>query len=130
MREYDGRVRLVVKDLPLSFHPLARAAAEGARCAGAEGRYWAYHDRLFEEQPRFEREQLIRYAVDLGLDATRFTACLDDRRYAAAVDADAQQARALGITATPTFLINGRVLVGAHPIETFREVIAEALRGR
>jgi protein-disulfide isomerase len=130
MKEYDGRVRLVLKDLPLSFHPLARTAAEAARCAGAEGRYWAYHDRLFEEQPRFGRDDLLRYAVDLGLDAAAFTRCLDERRYAPAVNADAQQARALGITATPTFLINGHALVGAHPIETFREVIAEALRGR
>jgi len=130
MKEYDGRVRLVMKDLPLSSHPLARPAAEAARCAGAEGRYWAYHDRLFEEQPRFERERLIQYAVDLGLDEKRFTDCLDDHRYAAAVDADAKEARARGIKSTPTFLINERVLVGAQPIEAFREVIAEALRGR
>jgi len=130
MKEYEGRVRLVFKDFPLSFHPLARPAAEAARCAGADGRFWAYHDRLFEEQPRFERGDLIRYAKDLGLDADRFASCLDEHRHAAAVDADVQQARALGITGTPTFLINGRVLIGAHPIETFREVIGEALQRR
>lgn len=130
MKEYEGRVRLVVKDLPLASHPLARPAAEAARCAGAEGRFWEYHDRLFTEQPRFEREHLVRYATDLGLDAARFARCLDERRHAGAVDADVLQARALGVKATPTFLINGRVLVGAHPIEAFREVIAEALRAR
>ncbi len=130
MKEYEGRVRLVVKDLPLASHRLARPAAEAARCAGAEGRFWEYHDRLFAEQPRFEREHLVRYAADLGLDAARFARCLDERRHAGAVDADVQQARALGINATPTFLVNGRMLVGAHPVETFREVIAEALRAR
>jgi len=131
MTEYEGRVRLAVKDLPLSFHRLARPAAEAARCAAAEGRFWPYHDRLFAEQPRFEREHLLRYAADLGLDVPRFTRCLDERRHAAAVEADVRQARALGITGTPTFVINGEVrIVGAHPIETFREVIAEALRGR
>src|SRR2546425_2229616 len=116
--------------MPLDIHAGARPAHEAARCAGAEGRYWPYHDRLFEEQPRFERADLIRYAVDLGLDGERFTRCLDERRYADAVDDDVRQARALGITATPTFLINGVKLVGAHPIETFRTVIADELKGR
>jgi protein-disulfide isomerase len=123
-------VRLVFKDLPLAIHDRARPAHEAARCAGAEGRYWAYHDRLFEEQPRFEREHLIRYAIDLGIDGERFARCLDGRTFAAAVEADVGQARALGINTTPTFLVNGRMLVGAHPPEAFREVIAEALRKR
>lgn len=130
MREHDGRVRLVLKDLPLASHAFAGPAAEAARCAGDAGRYWAYHDRLFDEQPRFERDRLVRYARELGLDASAFAACLDEHRHADAVEADARQARALGVTGTPTFLINGRMLVGAHPIETFRELIAEALRDR
>ena len=130
LSENANEVRLVFKDMPLRMHNLARPAHEAARCAGAEGRYWPYHDRLFAEQPRFEREDLIRYAEDLGLDGERFARCLDERRYAADVDADVAQARALGLTATPTFIINDRILVGAHPIETFREVIAEALRQR
>ena len=123
-------MRLLFKDLPLAIHDRARPAHEAARCAGAEGRYWAYHDRLFEEQPRFEREHLIRYAIDLAIDGERFARCLDGRTFAAAVEADLEQARALGIKGTPTFLINGRVLVGAHPPEAFREVIAEALGRR
>ena len=130
LREYAAEVRLVFKDMPLRIHSLARAAHEAARCAGAEGQYWPYHDRLFAEQPRFQRDDLIRYAEELGLDGERFTRCLDERRYADSVDADVAQGRALGITSTPTFLINGRVLVGAHPLETFRAVIAEALGRR
>lgn len=128
MKEYDGRVRLVFKDLPLPSHPLARPAHEAARCAGASGRYWPYHDRLFATQPTHERDDLVRYAVEIGLDREAFVRCLDERRFADAVDADVQQARALGITGTPTFVINGRGLVGAHPVETFREVIEQALR--
>jgi predicted DsbA family dithiol-disulfide isomerase len=73
---------------------------------------------------------LIRFAEELGLDGGRFARCLDERRYADAVEADVDQARALGVTGTPTFLINGRTLVGAHPVETFREIIAEALGRR
>ena len=130
MREYEGRVRLVFKDLPLPSHDLARPAHEAARCAGSLGRYWEYHDRLFEAQPDFERPELLRYAAEVGLDGERFARCLDERTFARAVEADVEQARALGITGTPTFLINGRLLVGAHPVETFQAVIDEALHDR
>ncbi len=121
-------MRLVYKDFPLARHELARAAHEAARCAGAVGRYWAYHDRLYAEQPAFERPRLVRYAADLGLDAGAFTRCLDGGEFARAVDDDITQARRLGIRGTPTFLVNGRRLVGAHPIETFRAAISDALR--
>jgi protein-disulfide isomerase len=121
-------VRLVFKDFPLPSHKLARPAHEAARCAGAQGRYWAYHDRLFAEQPDFERDDLVRYAVDVGLAPEPFRQCLDERRFAAAVAADVAQARGLGVRSTPTFLVNGRPLIGAHPVETFRAAIDEALR--
>ena len=120
-------MRLVFKDMPLAFHDKARPAHEAARCAGEAGKFWPYHDRLFAEQPAFEPEDLIRYAVELGIERAAFVRCVDERRFAAAVEADVAQARALGINGTPTFLINGRALVGAHPIETFRSVIDEAL---
>jgi protein-disulfide isomerase len=128
MTEYEGRVRLVFKDLPLPSHALARPAHEAARCAGALGRYWAYHDRLFAAQPAFERDDLVRYAVEVGLPREAFARCLEQRRFASAVEADVAQARELGIRSTPTFIVNGRRLVGAHPVETFRTVIDEALR--
>jgi protein-disulfide isomerase len=130
MKLYEGRVRLVFKDFPLPSHDLARPAHEAARCAGEAGQYWPYHDRLFAAQPDFERADLVRYAVDLGLDRERFTRCLDERRFAAAVESDVAQGRALGITGTPTFLINGQKLVGAHPVANFRAVIDEALAER
>jgi protein-disulfide isomerase len=114
----------------LPFHPLARPAHEAARCAGARGKYWAYHDRLFAAQPAFQRADLIRYAVEVGLDAEAFARCLDTRTFKDAVEADLAQARALGVTGTPTFFINGRPLVGAHPVENFRAVIDEALQER
>ena len=121
-------MRLIVKDLPLASHRQARRAAEAARCAGAEGRFWPYHDRLFAEQARFAEERLIAYAVDLGLDGEAFGRCLTERRFAREVEADLAQARALGLTATPAFLINGRVVMGAQPMEAFRAVIDGALQ--
>lgn len=127
MKEYEGRVRLVFRDFPLPYHDLALPAHEAARCAGAQGRYWAYHDRLFDNQPQFEREQLIGYAVDLGLDRERFARCLDDHVERPAVQASLAEGRALGVSSTPTFFVNGSPLVGAQPVEAFREAITEAL---
>jgi protein-disulfide isomerase len=127
LREYDGKVRLVVKDFPLASHALARAAHEAARCAAEARRFWPYHDRLFEAQPRLERDDLLRYAADVGLDATPFARCLDSRAFAATVEADVSQGLALGVRGTPTFFVNGQILVGAQSIETFRRAVDEAL---
>jgi predicted DsbA family dithiol-disulfide isomerase len=85
---------------------------------------------LFERQPRFERDDLVGYAVDLALDRERFERCLDDHMFRAAVEADFAEGRELGVRSTPTFLINGKPLVGAHPIENFRAAIDDALRAR
>ncbi len=128
LKEYDGRVRLVYKDFPLPSHALAIPAHEAARCAGAQGKYWAYHDLLFRRQPHFEREELVAYAIELNLERAGFERCVDDRTYRAAVKADVDEARGLGVRSTPTFLINGKPLIGAHPVENFRAVIDEALR--
>jgi protein-disulfide isomerase len=122
-------VRLVFKDFPLPSHKLARPAHEAARCAGEQGRYWPYHDRLFAAQPDFSRDDLVRYAVEIGLARAPFVACLDERRFAAAVEADVKEGRALGVRSTPSFLINGRSLIGAHPLDTFRDAVEDALRG-
>jgi len=121
-------VRLIYKDFPLPSHDLAMPAAEAARCAGEQSRYWAYHDVLFDRQPRFQRDDLVTYAMNLKLDRDRFERCLDRRTFRAAVEADFAEGRELGVRSTPTFLINGKPLVGAQPIETFRAAIDDALR--
>lgn len=120
----------MVKDFPLASHTLARPAHEAARCAAEAGQFWAYHDRLFDEQPRFERDDLVRYADDVGLDRRRFEQCLASRRFAAAVEADVSQGRALGVRGTPTFVINGQLLVGAQSVEALRRAVDEALARR
>jgi protein-disulfide isomerase len=130
VREYDGQVRLVVKDFPLASHRLARPAHEAARCAARSGHFWPYRELLFESQPRFERDDLVRYAGALGLDRGQFVQCLEARATAAAVEADVSQGRALGVRSTPTFLINGEMLVGAQPADAFRRAIDQALARR
>ena len=123
-------MRIVFKDFPLPSHKLAPLAHEAARCAGAQGQYWPYHDRLFTNQPEFARDDLVRYAVESGVSRDAFVACLDARRFASAVAADLAQGRALGVRSTPSFLINGRPMIGAQPIDVFRTAIDDALGER
>lgn len=123
-------MRLIYKDFPLPSHALAVPAHEAARCAGDQERYWAYHDVLFARQPRFERDALVAYAINLGLARERFERCLDDRSFRAAVEADLAEGRELGVRSTPTFLINGKPFVGAQPVEDFRAAINEAIGAR
>jgi protein-disulfide isomerase len=127
MKEFDGRVRLIYKDFPLPSHALAIPAHEAARCAGAQGAYWPYHDILYRRQPHFERDDLVGYAIELNLERAGFERCVDDRTFRTAVMTDLEEARELGVRSTPTFLINGKPLVGAHPVENFRDAIADAL---
>ena len=123
-------MRLGYKDFPLPSHSLAMAAHEAARCAGAQGRYWPYHDVLYSRQPHFERNELIDYAIELNLDRERFTRCLDDHEFRPVVEADFAEGRELGVRSTPTFFVNGKALVGAHPVEEFRAAIDDALAAR
>jgi protein-disulfide isomerase len=127
MAEFPGQVRLVFKDFPLVFHDRARPAARAARCAGEGGRFWEYHDLLFVGQSDLSRERLLQYADLVGMGRETFARCLDGERFQTEVEKDLDEGRALGVTGTPTFFINGRRLVGAHPLETFREVVREAL---
>jgi protein-disulfide isomerase len=126
--EFPDTVRLVFKDFPLRSHPNALPAAVAARCAGAQGRYWEYHDLLFVAQPDLARDHLIGYARRLGLDTPAFTECLDSARVRDAVLADQREGRAAGVRATPTFFINQRKIEGALPLEEFRAAIQQALR--
>lgn len=126
--EFPDTVRFVFKDFPLRSHPNALPAALAARCAGAQGRYWEYHDLLFVGQPDLSRADLIGYARRLGLDAPAFTECLDTGRFRDAVLADQREGREAGVRATPTFFINQRKIEGALPLDEFRAAIKQALR--
>lgn len=108
----------------------SRWAAEASECAHEQGRFWEYHDKLFQTVAaggQLLRSKLKELAVELGLDAEKFNACVDQSKYKAEVDEDIVAGRDAGVTGTPSFLINGELMVGAHPIETFRQKIEEAL---
>jgi protein-disulfide isomerase len=126
---YGDRVRIVWKDFPLtSIHPQAFKAAEAAHCAGEQGKFWEYHDRLFANQQALQVESLKKYAADTGLDSAKFNSCLDMAKYAERVQAQMGVGADLGVNSTPAVFINGRLLSGAQPYETFTAVIDEELQ--
>ena len=125
---YEGRIRYVVRNFPLpAVHPLAMDAAIAAECAGAQGKYFEYHDVLFENQARLGDRLFTSLAQDLDLDMEEFNTCLEDPEIAEAIDKDAADARSYGVTGTPTFFINGRFLAGAQQLQTFIDLIEEEL---
>jgi protein-disulfide isomerase len=127
LERYDGQILHVFKNLPLPNHAQAQLAGEAAYCAQDQGQYWQFHDWLFENQRTLNRESMIAQAGEMGMDAEAFEACIEKQTYAGRVVTDAQEARSFGITGTPGFLVNGRVLSGAQPLETFEAVINEEL---
>ena len=128
LKNYEGKVRLVHKDLPLEeLHPQARQAAEASRCAGEQGKFWEYHDKLYEHSPKASSDDLKTYAKEIGLNLDNFERCYTSGRHKAAVQKDLLEGAALGLTGTPAFFINGRELVGAQPIEAFTAIIDEEL---
>ena len=94
-------------------HKFACLAAMAAECAAAQGKFWEYHDTLFDNQPSFSRDELLGYADDLGLDRARFTACLDSDAPRAAIRQDVAAGTKLGVESTPTLFLNGRTVRGA-----------------
>ncbi|MEM4389399.1 MAG: thioredoxin domain-containing protein [Candidatus Micrarchaeia archaeon] len=123
-----GKARFVYKHFPLeNIHPLAVMAAEAAECAGEQGHFWEYHDLLFANQASLSEGSFIALAANLSLDMPRFTACLESRQKASIVAAHQSEGLANGVRGTPTFFINGRVVVGAQPYATFKRIIEEQL---
>jgi protein-disulfide isomerase len=129
-----GKVHYIFRDFPLSSHANALEAAEAARCAGAQGAYWAMHDQLFKDQSRWAKqdpEQVIAifasYAQDLGLDGDALRTCLESDQFVEQIAQDVQQGEQNGVSGTPTFFINGQLMAGAYPFENFQQVIEAEL---
>ena len=128
MKAYPDQIRLVIRNLPLGFHPEALPAAQAAMCAGDQDAYWAFHDALFGDSP-LGQETYLKYAENLGLDMEAFQQCLSEERYKEFIEKDAAFAQNLGVNGTPTFFINGLAIVGAQPLEIFKNVIDKELAG-
>ena len=132
-----GKLRYVVRDFPLeAIHPQAFKAAEAARCAGDQGKYWEMHVLLFANQRALGAADLPKHAATLGLDGAKFQTCLEKGTHADAVRRDLAEGNKAGVRGTPTFFLgvidNGRVRVtrvirGAQPADAFKAAIDAAL---
>lgn len=124
LEEYPDQIKLVYRNFPLtSLHPDAYLSAEAAMCAGDQGRYWDYHEALFESIYGLSQDALKQYAEELALDTVSFDECLDSHKYQDFVRADMEYAMSIGVQSTPTFYVNGQLVVGAQPIQVFRQII-------
>jgi protein-disulfide isomerase len=108
-------------------------AAEAAECASDQDKYWEYHDVLYssqsgENQGAFNKDNLKKFAGDLGLDTSAFNECLDSGKYSQLIQDESSTASSIGVRSTPTFLINGQAVVGAQPFEVFEQTIDSFLK--
>lgn len=123
---YPDKVRVVFKHLPLDTHAQAFTAARAAFCAGEENRFWQFHDELFAAN-ELTTDSLEKIASGVGLSGDKFKVCINSEASRAAVVADLNQAKRLGINSTPTFVINGRLLRGALTFESLKQIIDQEL---
>jgi len=124
--QFGSQVSLVYKDFPLPMHPLAAKAAEAARCAGEQDKFWEYHDALFQSK-RLQASDLREQAKTLKLDTAKFDQCLDSGSQATVVKKDTQEGLRLGLQGTPSFFINGHFMSGAIGYTKLRETVLEEL---
>lgn len=127
LSEYEEHVSLAFKHYPLPIHPDARLAHRAALAAGRQDRFWEMHDAIFQNVRDLSEESLLKKALVLGLDVTRFEKDLADPGLRTAIEEDLAEGRALGIRGTPAFFVNGELISGAQPIEQFRASIERAL---
>ena len=128
LARYGEKVKLVHRDFPIdNIHPAARKGHEAARCAHEQGKFWAYHDKLYSNAPKASAEDLMSYAKQVELDLQAFDKCFSSGRHKAAVQKDLEEGSRLGVTGTPTFFINGRLISGAQPLQSFVSVIENEL---
>jgi len=134
LQDYKGKVRLVTKNLPLPFHQNARPMARAALAAQEQGKYWEFRDRLFDNPGvaggQTLEETLVGHARSLGLNLDKFRADMASPEIEQRITADQKEAEQIGASGTPTFLINGHKLVGAQPLEAFKQRIDAELSGK
>jgi protein-disulfide isomerase len=128
-----GKVYFEYRSLGAFLGEESAWAAEGAYCAGDQGKFWEYHDTLFinwngGNTGNYSKDRLVQFAESLDLDMQTFESCLRDGWHTPTVQKDAADASAAGVRATPTFFINGFMLEGAQPFHVLKEYIEESLR--
>ena len=126
LEKYGGQVRFVWRDFPVITVD-SPMAAEAGFCAHHQGRFWEYHDVLYQNAPALKEDNLKQYAAELGLDSEEFNQCLDSGHYTAAVENELQEALSFGFRGAPSFLVNGQRLIGPPSFEQLSVIIDEII---
>jgi protein-disulfide isomerase len=128
LMEYGDRIRYVFRDYPLGFHARAVPASRAALCASEQDKYWDYYESLKVMTGDLSDNDLEKRAKDVGLDVEAFNSCMASGRFKDYVDQGFADGQALGVTGTPSYFINGRMIVGAKPYEDFKAIIDEEIQ--
>lgn len=126
LQEFKGKLSVVYKDFPLPMHANAEKAAEAARCAGEQGKFWEYHNALFTDR-KLQADDLKQEAEALKLDTLKFDQCLDSGKQAASVNLDRTEGINLGLSGTPSFFLNGHFFSGAVDYSLLRQMVEQQL---
>jgi protein-disulfide isomerase len=127
LENYRGRVQLIFRDYPVG-HPHSIELAEAARCAGEQDGFWKMHEYIFGHVGDLDAQHLGEYASNLGMDGQALASCVQSGRYRPAIATDAALAERAGVTGTPAFFVNGRMLDGMQSYDDFVRAIEEAQR--
>lgn len=127
LEQYKDKVRFVHRDFPLDNHPRAIFASRASRCAGEQKKYWEYHRDLLKNPTDFSDADLKDRASRQGLNTATFEECYRSGRYDDDIKEAMDSGASLGVTGTPAFFVNGRMLYGARPLSDFQEIIDEEL---
>ncbi len=123
-----GKVLFVYKDYPLPFHPEAQPAALAARCAGEQGKFWEFHDKIFQNQATLSADSYEQWAKELKINETQFNSCVTSKKYLDVVQANSSEGAQYGVNGTPSFFVGkadgkGTLIVGAQPYSVFKQAI-------
>lgn len=127
VKEFEGKVKLVIKFFPYRYRDYARLAAEAAVEAWRQGKFAEMHELLIKRSPKLDRESLIGYAKELNLDVEKFKKAIDNNEGAPIIERDLQLAKELDLYVTPAFYINGIKVLGVRDAEYFKEIIMKEL---
>jgi protein-disulfide isomerase len=128
MEAYEGKIRFVYRDFPLAaIHSSATKTAEAANCAGDQGKYWDFFNKVYSSSVELNDTAIQNYANAISVDLELFNQCLSSNKYTDEVKADLAYAAALGVQSTPTFFVNGIPVVGAQPYQVFATLVEQEL---
>ncbi|MCI0444826.1 DsbA family protein [bacterium] len=129
LKDYDGKVKVVYKALPLNIHNWAEDSAVAAACVAEQNKdaFWKYYSFFFQNQKTIQKDTLngkvMSMAKENGLDEAALKTCIDTKKTLPQIQADVKEAQTLGFNSTPSFMVNGNPVIGAKPIEEFKQII-------